>query len=156
MGLQHLQAEIHVKFDLKWEKCQALQSLISNELNERSVACVESHMLFPRREKRWEESQGICAREGEKGGSACWIWNGCYSDHTPGCQLWHGSLLFPAPKWQIKDTPQWPSSLSSSPLALSLSLLVFSSHPSLLQTLQQNIYGSHCKMLAVWFKLAIK
>lgn len=71
------------------------------------------------------------AREGEKGGSACLIWNGCYSDHTPACQLWHGSLLHPAPKWQIKDTPQWPSSLSSSPLALSLSPLVFSSHPSL-------------------------
>lgn len=143
-------------------ECEVLQSLISHKRNERSVVCGESYMLFPRREWRWAEGreggQRICAREGEKGGSACLIWNGCYSDHTPGCQLWHGSLLRPTPKWQIKDTPQWPSSLSSSPLALSLSLslLVFSSHPSLLQTLQQNSYGSHCKRFAVWFKSAVK
>ncbi len=136
MGLRHLWAEMHVKFDLRWEKSwmrgASKPHFTWTEWKERGMRW----KLYVVPEKgvevggRWEESQRICAREGEKGGSACLIWNGCYSDHTPGCQLWHGSLLRPTPKWQIKDTPQWPSSLSSSPLALSLSLFVSILQPS--------------------------
>lgn len=59
-------------------ECEALQSLISNERNERSVVCGESYMLFPRSERRWEEGgkrvrEYVGRREGEKGGSACLI-----------------------------------------------------------------------------------
>lgn len=36
-------------------ECEALQSLISNERNERNMVCGERYMLFPRSERRWEE-----------------------------------------------------------------------------------------------------